>query len=78
MKDLAGKVAVITGGAGGIGNATGGLLAARGMKVVLADIEQAALESAVDEFIAQPWCPPRSWESMRQRSDPMSHMQKAT
>jgi len=46
-------VAVITGGAGGIGKATGGLLAARGMKVVLADIEAAALESAVDEFIDQ-------------------------
>jgi NAD(P)-dependent dehydrogenase (short-subunit alcohol dehydrogenase family) len=50
MNDLEGKVAVITGGAGGIGRATGALMAEQGMKVVLADIEQAALDVAVKEL----------------------------
>ena len=47
MKDFAGKVAVVTGGASGIGRATGQMFAELGMKVVLADIEQAALSEAV-------------------------------
>lgn len=50
MKDIKGKVAVITGGASGIGLATGALLANRGMKVVLADIEQGALDAAVEQL----------------------------
>jgi NAD(P)-dependent dehydrogenase (short-subunit alcohol dehydrogenase family) len=50
MKELAGKVAVVTGGASGIGRATGALLAEQGMKVVLADIEQAALDAAVADL----------------------------
>jgi len=47
MQDLAGKVAVITGGASGIGFATARSLAREGVKVVLADIERAALDDAV-------------------------------
>ena len=50
MQDIKGKVAVITGGASGIGRATGALLASRGMKVVLADIEQGALDKTVAEL----------------------------
>lgn len=50
MKDIKGKVAVVTGGASGIGRATGASLASRGMKVVLADIEQSALDGAVAEL----------------------------
>jgi NAD(P)-dependent dehydrogenase (short-subunit alcohol dehydrogenase family) len=50
VKDLAGRVAVVTGGAGGIGRATGGLLASAGMTVVLADVEEPALEAAVGEL----------------------------
>ncbi len=46
MKQLAGKVAVITGGASGIGLATAKALAARGTNLVLADIETPALEKA--------------------------------
>lgn len=46
MKSVEGKVAVITGGAGGIGRATGELLARRGAKVVLTDIERDALEAS--------------------------------
>ena len=50
MKDLAGKVAVITGGAGGIGRAMGERFAREGMKIVLADIQQSTLNSTVDEL----------------------------
>ena len=50
MKDFAGKNAVITGGASGIGFAIGRRLAAEGMNVVLADVEEPALRSAVDEL----------------------------
>ncbi|MEY1674275.1 glucose 1-dehydrogenase [Gordonia sp. ABKF26] len=39
MNGLDGKVAVVTGGASGIGAATCGLLAARGVRVVVADID---------------------------------------
>jgi len=46
MQDLAGKVAVITGGASGIGYATAEQLAREGMRLVLADIEQGALDDA--------------------------------
>jgi NAD(P)-dependent dehydrogenase (short-subunit alcohol dehydrogenase family) len=44
MKDFKGKVAVITGAAGGIGSGLAEKCAREGMKVVLADIEKPALE----------------------------------
>lgn len=47
MDELQGKVAVITGGASGIGLALAHRAAADGMKVVIADIEQAPLDAAV-------------------------------
>ena len=47
---LAGKVAFVTGGAGGIGRATAERLAGEGACVVLADIDEAALATAKDEF----------------------------
>lgn len=47
MKDLAGRVAVVTGGAGGVGRALGVRFAAEGMKVVLADVSEAELDDAV-------------------------------
>lgn len=46
MKDFAGKVAVVTGAASGIGRGLAHRFAAAGMKVVLADIEAAALAEA--------------------------------
>jgi len=50
MKDFAGKVAVVTGGASGIGRALGARFARAGMKVVLADVEAPALERAAAEL----------------------------
>ena len=48
MEDLDGKVAVITGGASGIGLAVAQRAAAEGMKIVLGDIEEEPLAQAVD------------------------------
>jgi NAD(P)-dependent dehydrogenase (short-subunit alcohol dehydrogenase family) len=47
MRELAGKTAFVTGGAGGIGFALGRAFAEAGMKVMLADIESEALSGAV-------------------------------
>jgi NAD(P)-dependent dehydrogenase (short-subunit alcohol dehydrogenase family) len=52
MDQLDGRVAVVTGGAGGIGRAMGARLAREGMKVVLADVEPEALDAAVDQLRA--------------------------
>ena len=46
MQDFAGKVAVVTGGASGIGLGMATRFAAEGMRLVLADIEEGALEAA--------------------------------
>lgn len=50
MDDLTDKVAVVTGGASGIGLALGRAFAAAGAKVVLADIEAPVLEEAAAGF----------------------------
>ena len=50
LKDLAGKTAVVTGGASGIGKGIAQALKAEGMQVVIADIEQAALEATAAEI----------------------------
>ena len=52
MEELAGKVAVVTGAASGIGRALADQFVADGMKVVLADVEQGALDTAVAELEA--------------------------
>jgi NAD(P)-dependent dehydrogenase (short-subunit alcohol dehydrogenase family) len=52
MGRLTGKVALVTGGALGIGAATVKLFAAEGAQVVLADINKAAAEKIVDEVRA--------------------------
>jgi NAD(P)-dependent dehydrogenase (short-subunit alcohol dehydrogenase family) len=50
VEDLQGKVAVITGGASGIGRAVAQRAAAEGMKIVLGDIEEGPLEKVVDDL----------------------------
>ena len=53
MEDLRGKVAVITGGASGIGRAVARRAAAEGMRVVIADIEEGALREVERELTGQ-------------------------
>ncbi len=48
MKDFEGKVAVVTGGASGIGLGMATRFAAEGMRLVLADIEEGVLEAAAE------------------------------
>jgi NAD(P)-dependent dehydrogenase (short-subunit alcohol dehydrogenase family) len=52
MKEFKGKVAVITGGASGIGRAIADRCVREGMKVVLADVEESALAGAEEELRA--------------------------
>jgi NAD(P)-dependent dehydrogenase (short-subunit alcohol dehydrogenase family) len=53
VRDLQGKVAVVTGAASGIGRAMAERFAQEGMKVVLSDIEETALQAAVQALKQQ-------------------------
>jgi NAD(P)-dependent dehydrogenase (short-subunit alcohol dehydrogenase family) len=53
MQDVTNKVAVVTGGAGGIGKALGRRFGEAGMRVVLADVLAGPLEAAVDALRQQ-------------------------
>jgi NAD(P)-dependent dehydrogenase (short-subunit alcohol dehydrogenase family) len=53
MDDLGGKVAVVTGGASGIGYAMASAFRAQGMSVAVGDIEEAALADAVERLRAE-------------------------
>lgn len=50
MQELDGRVAVITGGASGIGLALARRFATQGMRIVIGDVEEPALKVAVDEL----------------------------
>ena len=52
MQEFSGRTAVITGGASGIGLAVARRMGTEGMNLVLADIEQPALDNVVAEFEA--------------------------
>ena len=52
-KSLAGRVAVVTGGAGGIGSATAERFLREGACVVLADIDEAALKETADNLASR-------------------------
>lgn len=53
IPELGGRVAVVTGGASGIGRAMAEQFLGEGMKVVIADVEAPALEATVDELQAK-------------------------
>ena len=50
LPELRGKVAVVTGGASGIGQGIAAQLVAEGMRVIIADIERDALDAAAAEL----------------------------
>jgi NAD(P)-dependent dehydrogenase (short-subunit alcohol dehydrogenase family) len=50
MKDLSGKVAAVTGGAGGIGKSLVGALVNEGARVIVGDVEQSVLEETTAAF----------------------------
>ena len=50
MQDFAGRVAVVTGGASGIGLGLARRFGAEGMRIVIGDVEVAALDAAVAEL----------------------------
>lgn len=52
MKDFAGRIAFITGGASGAGLGQAKLFSREGMKVAIADVRQDALDDAVEELVA--------------------------
>ena len=49
--ELAGRIAVVTGGASGIGRATARVLAARGAHVVVADLNEGGAKEVADEIV---------------------------
>ena len=64
--ELAGKVALVTGGASGIGRAAARLLAERGAHVVVGDLNLDGAQQVADELVA------RTVSVARSRSEPMS------
>lgn len=66
MNNLSGKVAIVTGGAGGLGGATSRLLAARGAHVVITDVATAAGEALAKEiggtFVRHDVADPAQWD----------------
>ena len=69
MQDFEGKVAVVTGGASGIGLGMARAFAGAGMRLVIADLDESALDAAVSELAA------RGTEVVGQRCDVSSHEQ---
>jgi len=75
LKDGTSRVALVTGGAGGIGSATARALAAHGAKVMVTDVNEAALSGVVDAIRAEGGVAmataldvgdPDSWQQARQ------------
>jgi NAD(P)-dependent dehydrogenase (short-subunit alcohol dehydrogenase family) len=85
MKDLAGKVAFISGGASGIGLAIAHALAREGVRVAIGDIDRNALETAADGLrragaavraVALDVADPASWaDAVAQTERALGHVQ---
>ena len=56
MKDFAGKISFITGGASGAGLGQAKVFAKAGMKVAIADVRRDALHNAVGEIVERNRC----------------------
>ena len=72
MKDLSGKIAVVTGGAGGIGRALCDALVAEGAKVVVADLRAEDVAVAAEELGDQAMgvaTDVSTWESVQALAD---------
>ena len=57
MKNFAGKICFVSGGASGAGLGQAKLFAKHGMKVAIGDVRQDALDNAVKEIVAYAGCP---------------------
>lgn len=55
MSDLAGRTALVTGGASGIGEACARALAARGVEVTVADVDEPAAKALADDIGGNAW-----------------------
>lgn len=52
--DVAGKIAIVSGGASGLGRATAAALAAEGARVAIVDLNEAAVKAVADELALVP------------------------
>ena len=60
-RSIAGRTAIVTGAASGMGRATAILFASEGAKVAVTDLDQASCDAVVAEIAAKPLaCPPRT------------------
>ena len=55
LRAFEGAVAVITGGASGIGKSLAEALAERGCEVIVADLQTELAEETVEELLGKPW-----------------------
>jgi NAD(P)-dependent dehydrogenase (short-subunit alcohol dehydrogenase family) len=74
MRDLRNRVAVVTGGASGIGRALAQAFLGEGMKVVIADVEEPALKATAEELgalgpVSSQVCDVRSFEALEALAD---------
>ena len=68
--ELSGRVAVVTGGASGIGAASAALLAAAGAAVIVADLAEGSKETPVGRFVTHDVASEESWQSLLARHPP--------